>query len=280
MLSNLKNEMLQAAKSNYAIAGFNVFGIEEAIAVVEAAEIQKKPVLLMLNRVAISQYSLKTWADMLQPVAEQGKVPVSLHLDHCTDLDEIKRAVDVGFTSVMYDGSHFPMNENIESTNQIAQYCKKYNVALEGEVGSVPYDDRPGSKTIGYTSEEELTRYSQEGQADWIAVSVGQVHRLRHGHCEVDFELMERLSKITDKPLVIHGGSSVLPEMLNKLCCNYSTAKVNVGTRIRRTLFTTLREEMNMNPEEYDRFTLFKRPLEEVKRTAGEVIMSLGPQNG
>lgn len=270
--------MLQAAKSNYAIVGFNVFGIDEAAAVVEAAEIKNQPVLLMMNRVAIAQYSSKTWANMLRPIAEQGKVPVSLHLDHCTDLAEIRRAVDAGFTSVMYDGSHSPPEENIEKTNQIAEYCQKYGVSLEGEVGSVPYDDRPGSKTIVYTAEDELLRYAREGQADWIAVSVGQVHRLRCGHCEVDFELMERLGRITDKPLVIHGGSSVLPEALNRLCCNYPVAKVNVGTKIRRTLFTALREEMNQNPEEYDRFTLFKKPLEQVRQVAGEVISDLAPK--
>ena len=111
--------------------GFNIFGYEDAQAVIRAAERAVCPVLLMINRDARTAMAVEHWSALLNALAESSSVPVGIHLDHCTETDTLIRAIDSGFTSVMFDGSHLPITENLKITQAIAQYAHKKNVFLE-----------------------------------------------------------------------------------------------------------------------------------------------------
>jgi len=139
MLVNLTDLMQPALKSGYAVPCFNVFGYEDALAVVNAAQARNAGVILAVNLDMTLFMPLEHIIGMLKPLAQSATVPVCLHLDHNYDIPTVIRAIDAGFTSVMYDGSQLPIAENVAGVKQIVTHAKSKNVSVEAEVGSVPY---------------------------------------------------------------------------------------------------------------------------------------------
>jgi fructose-bisphosphate aldolase class II len=276
MLSNLKKEIQIASKEKYAVAGFNIFGIEDARPVIKTAELLNVPTLLMINKLASDYMPIEYWVSMLLPLARDAKVPVSIHLDHTRDVDTAIKAIEAGFTSVMYDGSQLPIEENIRNTNIVAREARKRNVTLEGEIGSVPYADIPGHAMDLSTSREMLLEYATKTDVDWIAVSVGQIHRLQNATSNIDFKAFENLKAVTEKPLVIHGGTGIKEEDLRALCMA-NVGKVNFGTSLRIAFGTELRKQVIENKDEFDRLKLFVKPSMAVGHAAEESINKVLP---
>ncbi|RHV83093.1 class II fructose-bisphosphate aldolase [Butyricicoccus sp. OF10-2] len=188
-----QNYVAQAAQQKRIIPGFNIFGYEDAQAVIRAAERAVCPVLLMINRDARTAMAVEHWSALLNALAESSSVPVGIHLDHCTETDTLIRAIDSGFTSVMFDGSHLPITENLKITQAIAQYAHKKNVFLEAELGTVPYSDI-GETEINLTDPEEAREMQEQTQVDWLAVSVGNIHRLATRKVPFNFLFCSKLN--------------------------------------------------------------------------------------
>ena len=275
MLDNLAQEVSSAADKPRILVGFNIFGAEDAVGIIRAAEKRNAPALLMINRDALKAMPMESWVNMLKPMIAATPAKIGIHLDHCSDMEVVKKAIHQGFTSVMYDGSQLPVEENIRNTNLVAEEAARYHAILEGEIGSVPYADIPGRAKDIYTSEEDLRAFAEKGRADWIAVAVGQVHRLQDKNSQVNFDALERLGKCTEKPLVIHGGSGINLEDLKRMR-GTRVGKINVGTALRLSFFKTLQEEMTRNPNNYDRGVLFERPIQAVELAAERMLEYLG----
>lgn len=271
MLSNMKKEILEASKGNGTILGFNIFGFEDAKAVIKAAEELDYPVMLMLNKLATKHLPIESWAGLLLPLAQEAKIPVGVHLDHCQDFNTIVRAIKAGFTSVMFDGSQYPVEKNIEMTKEIVKIAKCFDVAVEGEIGSVPYDDIPGAAKDITTSPEEAKKFSEESGIDWMAIAVGQVHRLTKRKSRINFERLHEIEACTDIPLVIHGVSGIheddLPDLINS-----KVGKMNFGTGLRVAFGETLKKSIEENPELYDRLVLFEKSQEAVTEEAKRIL--------
>lgn len=275
MISNLKDEVQRAAEGNTIVAGFNIFGSEDAQGVIAAAEKCNAPVFLMINKDALEAMPMQSWVDMLKPMIDGCKVKIGVHLDHCSDVDKVISGIKAGFSSVMYDGSQLPLEKNIQNIQQVAAVARAYDVTLEGEIGSVPYADIPGRAKDIYTSPEDLTRFAGEGNMDWIAIAIGQVHRLRSCVAQVNFESLARLQGCTNKPLVIHGGSGIAPEDIIKMRSS-RIGKINIGTALRIPFFKALQVELKENPTVYDRGILFKKSISAVESAAEEILSILG----
>jgi fructose-bisphosphate aldolase class II len=278
MLSNMKKEILEASKKNGTILGFNVFGFEDAKAVIEAAEELNYPVILMLNKLATKHLPIESWAGLLLPLAQEAKIPVGVHLDHCQDFNTIVRAIKSGFTSVMFDGSQYPVEKNIELTKEIVKIAKCFNVAVEGEIGSVPYADIPDAAKDMITIPEEAERFAKESGIDWMAISVGNVHRLTKTKSRINFEKLEEIEKCTDLPLVIHGLSGIHEDDLPRII-NSRIGKMNFGTGLRVAFGETLKKSIEENPELYDRLILFENSQKAVKEEAKRILELLKVKN-
>lgn len=274
MLNNMRDIIKKASLSPGIIVGFNIFGMEDARAVIQAAEEMDKPVLLMLNKLAIEYMPIKSWSGLLLPLAEDARVPVSVHLDHCKDFKKVVTAIHEGFTSVMYDGSQLPIEENVKRTREIVKIAQCFNVAVEGEVGSVPYADIPGAAKDSITSVEEARIFAEESGADWMAVAVGQVHRLVEEKCRIKFDLLQEIQEAASLPLVIHGGSGVESGDVDKLL-GYHVGKMNYGTGLRLAFGEALKKSIQENPNEYDRLRLFEGSVDAVREEAKRVITQL-----
>lgn len=278
MLVTLKEILNEAANNNYAIAGFNVFGYEDATMVIEAAQELNTPVILMTNRDAVVHMPIKILGKVLTDLAAEATVPVCVHLDHGKSVDEVVEAIKAGFSSVMYDGSQLPLEENIRNTKKIAEIAHYFDVSIEGEIGSVGYSDPSINAKAMYTVPEEAKAFVQETGIDAVAVAIGTLHRMQAQEANIQYDRLKDIEKVVDIPLVIHGSTGVKDDDLIKLS-KHRVGKVNIGTALRMAFGNTLRDEMNSKPEEFDRIKFFKKPMIELKNVAKEKMIILGAKS-
>ena len=275
MISNLKDILIPAQDEGYAVACFNVFGYEDALAVVEAAEARNASVILSINLDMRQFMTMEQIIGMLRPMAEKAKVPVCLHLDHTYEMDIVKQAVDSGFTSVMFDGSQLSISENIASIYDIVSYAHPKGVSVEAEVGSVPYATGRDHIKSAITEVSEALAMEEQGQPDALAISIGNVHRLESGSVAIDLDRFNELEKALSLPLVIHGTSGLEDKDIQMLALR-QVAKFNVGTILRKSFGNSLRTTLASDPVVFDRITIMKRLIPDMSATASQMIHLLG----
>ena len=193
MLVNLRDLLVPAQRGAYAVPCFNVFGYEDARAVLDAAERRAAGVILSINLDMTRFMPVAHIAAMLRPLAEDSSAPVCLHLDHCYEIVAVKAAIDCGFTSVMYDGSQLPIAANIAGIREVADYGRAGGVSVEAEVGSVPYASGRDHIRSQLTDIDEALAMEREAAPDALAISVGNVHRIESGFVDIDFAHFEAL---------------------------------------------------------------------------------------
>jgi len=274
MLYNLKDILQIGNEKGYAIAAFNVYGYEDAVAVLEAAEELRKPVILMANRDAIEHMTTEFIGEIMIRLGKRAKVPVCVHLDHATSIESIKDAIDVGFTSVMFDGSQLPFDDNVAITKEVVAMAHPKDISVEAEIGAVGYSDPTIDFTPQYTEPDQAKEFAELTNVDALAVAVGTVHRMVTQNACLQFERLKKIKELVRTPLVIHGSTGVADEDLVKLV-KYGVRKINLGTTLRLAFGNTLRQQFEQNPEAFDRIKLFKKCMVAVKDTAKEKIQLL-----
>jgi len=274
MLVNLQQILPDASKSQGAIPCCNVFGFEDAMAIIKAAERVNRPVILAANKDMVEQLGVKAMAGMLLPLIEDSPTAICLHLDHCYDEHVIYQAMQAGFSSVMFDGSQLSLSENIRRTSQVVSVAKSLGVSVEGEIGSVPYEEgRDHIKSI-FTVPEEAAQYASESGLDCLAVAVGNIHRLSTPTSTIDYELLSAIEERVNVPLVIHGTSGIKEADLLTLK-KTAVAKFNVGTSLRQALGHNLRTAMQAEPEQYDRQYFMGKVSPHIEREATRILTLL-----
>ncbi len=274
MIVTLNDVLKYTMEKSYAVPAFNVFGYEDAKAVIEAAEELKAPVILATNKVAISHMSMPILGNMLSKLAENATVPIVVHLDHGSDYDTVVSALKSGYSSVMYDGSQLPLEENIQTTKEIVKVSHAFGIPVEAEIGSVGYTDPNMGMKATLTDPAEAEEFSKRTGVDALAVAVGTLHRMEEQTADLRFDLIEEIERRIDVPLVMHGSTGIPDEDLKKIT-KTNFGKVNIGTALRMAFGNTLRKEIEEQPETFDRMELFKEPMKAVKEAAMEKIKLL-----
>ena len=251
-----------------AVAGLVVLGWEDARAYVAAAEAECRPVILQAGPGARAHTPLPILGAMFRYLAENALVPVVAHLDHGTDMDQCRTAIECGFTSVMYDGSALPFAENILRTAEVAAMARALGVGIEAELGFVGYADGVASKG---TDPAQVAQFWRETGVDALAVSVGNLHLMQEGTALIDLPRLEAIAKAAPGlPLVLHGGSGIAPD-LRRILARNAICKVNIGTELRMAFGQALRVAVNRAPARFDRIELLsetERPLIAAARAA------------
>ncbi|WP_434055722.1 MAG: class II fructose-bisphosphate aldolase [Roseibium sp.] len=266
-------EVLEPALSEgYALAGLVVLGWEDAVAFVEAAEEAGSPVILQAGPGCRAHTPVPVIGKMMRHLADQASVPVVCHLDHGYTVDECRAGIDHGFTSVMFDGSKLPISENIELTASLVREAHAANVSVEGEVGYVGYAHGAAS---AFTDPAEAARFDRESGADAIAVSVGNVHLQTEKTDGIDFDAVEAIEDVTSKPLVLHGGSGIPPEIRQRLAHGTRVCKFNLGTELRQTFGRTLRQTLAEQPEMFDRLAILKSTMPALRESVSDILKTI-----
>jgi ketose-bisphosphate aldolase len=254
-LVNMKKILEDARRHKYAVAAFDVSNYDMAAAVIEVAEELKAPVILMGIKLDLEENKIDYWMSSLKIMAEKAYVPVCIHLDHAVDFEFIKRAIEKGFTSVMYDGSILSLEENIKQTKIVVDYAHKYGVTVEAELGhvgngnvgnsevEVESDKNENDKDL-LTNSDEMERFINKTGVDALAVAIGTVHGAYIKKPELDFERLKRLNELSSVPLVMHGGSNTPDEAVKK-SIELGICKLNVFSEILAAFFTSLKEVLN-----------------------------------
>jgi fructose-bisphosphate aldolase, class II len=275
VLVNLAQILSPASERGYAVASFNVFGWEDARACVSAAEELGAPVVLAANLAFRQFMPLELIAGMLRRLAEDAATPVCVHLDHCYEIPEARRAIAAGFTSVMYDGSQLSLEENIAGTAQVVEFAHCAGCSVEAEIGSVPYAEGRAHIKSELTEPASAERLSRESGADALAVSIGNIHRLTKPGATIDFARLERIEALVRIPLVIHGTSGISEEDIARLA-RTRVAKFNIGTVLRQAFGASLRESLGVRPERFDRLEIMADVMSGVQCAAERMITLLG----
>jgi fructose-bisphosphate aldolase class II len=278
MLLNLAKILAPAVDGGYSVACFNVFGWEDARAVVDGAAELNAPVILAVNLDFRRFMPMEAICVMLRSLAESAAVPVCIHLDHTYEVDEVLRAVDLGFGSVMYDGSQLTLEENIAGTQRVAQYAHAAGCSVEAEIGSVPYAEGRAHIKSELTQVSDAVRFAAESGTDALAVSVGNVHRLQQPGANIDFARLAQIEAAVRVPLVIHGTSGLFERDIVRLA-RTRIAKFNIGTVLRQAFGRGLRDTLARYPDRFDRLEIMRDAMPAVSREAMRMITLLGWPN-
>jgi fructose-bisphosphate aldolase, class II len=273
-------EVLQPAlREGYAVAGFVCLGWEDMRAFVEAAEAENQPVILQAGPGCRAHTPLPILGAMFRHLAEGASVPVVTHLDHGRSKAEAQAAIDEGFTSVMFDGSHLPLSENIRQTAEIATLAHAAGVSCEGEIGFVGY---AGGAASHGTNAAEAARFALETAVDAMAIAVGNVHLQQDHASQIDETAVAAISTALNViargpvPLVIHGGSGVPPLQRQRLARSTAICKFNIGTELRQAFGNALRQTLQDNPAEFDRVKILAATEPAMVTNARRILRALG----
>ncbi len=272
-LATLKDVLQPAYEQGYAVGGLVTLGWEDMRAYVAAAEAENAPVILQAGPSCREHTPLPILGKMFRHLAEGASVPVVAHLDHGYTYEDCKVALDSGFTSLMFDGSRKPLQQNIDETAAIAEMAHAAGISCEGEIGFVGYSGGEGSNG---TDPEEAAQFARETGVDAMAISVGNVHLQQNKEGGLDEDRIARIDALTEVPLVIHGGSGVPVEQRTRLAKGTSICKFNIGTELRMAFGNALRDAVNSDPDRFDRVTILKETHDPVEAAARAVIRAFG----
>ena len=230
MLVNMKELLEKAQKTEYAVGSFSVANMEMVLGVIKAAEEANAPIILQIAEVRLPFSPLKIFGPLMIAAAKEAKVPVAVHLDHGTTFDCIKTALELGFTSVMFDGSHLPLEENIAETKKVIAEAKKYGAAVEAEIGCVGGSE-DGSVDIAMrcTSPDQAVKFFSETKVDALAIAIGNAHGFYKDAPQLRFDILSDVAAAVSCPLVLHGGTGIEPEDFIK-CRRNGIKKINIAT--------------------------------------------------
>lgn len=268
-LATLSDVLQPALKQGYAVAGLVTLGWEEMRAYVAAAEAEEVPVILQAGPSCRAHTPLPVLGKMFRHLADQASVPVVAHLDHGYTYEECKEALDSGFTSLMFDGSRKPLQQNIEETARIAEMAHAAGISCEGEIGFVGYS---GGENSAGTDPEEAAKFAKDSGVDAMAISVGNVHLQQDKEGGLDVARIRAIEALTEVPLVIHGGSGVPVEQRSALARGSKICKFNIGTELRMAFGHALRDAVNADPDRFDRVSILKETHDPVFNATRRVL--------
>ncbi|TCN27412.1 class II fructose-bisphosphate aldolase [Mesobacillus foraminis] len=233
MLLNTMDILIDAEKHNYAAAAFSVYNWETVNAAVEAAEKANTPVILALAERYLDYIDIDVFAAMARVRAEKAIVPVSIHMDHAYKKESIKKAISAGFSSVMFDGSHLPFEENVQQTKEIVEVAHRAGVSVEAELGSIAigkHSDEEAAENV-LTDPQMARLFVEETKIDFLAPAIGTVHGMYAAEPNIDLARLSKIRECTDIPQVLHGGSGTPGDFI-LAAINSGIRKININTEV------------------------------------------------
>jgi len=229
LLVNLNDVLGYTKVKKFGVGMFNGLSADFYEGLIDAAEELKTPIIIGIADRFVDRLDFEMLAEVMIFLAKRSSVPVCVHLDHAKSLKNIIRAIKAGFTSVMFDGSNLPFEENIKKTKEVVEIAHSVGVSVEGELGVVGRGEWDFKNPEFYTKPEEAEVFAKQTGVDALAVSIGTVHGVYKGEPKLDFERLAEIRKRVDCYLVLHGGSGLSDDDFKK-CIEYGINKVNIFT--------------------------------------------------
>jgi fructose-bisphosphate aldolase class II len=282
-MKNLKYYFKKAQKERWAIGQFNFSTLEQLKGIFEAAKEQQSPVILGTSEGESKFLGLEEISAVVRVLKKKHGVPAFLNLDHGKDLNWIKKSIACGYDAIHFDGSVFPFEENIKMAKEIRKITSKKGIFLEGEIDSIRGESKMhrGEAQISkeaFTLPEKALKFIREAKIDSLAIFIGNVHGVYEIMPQLDFDLLEKIKKISSVFLVLHGGSGI-PDIEIKKAVDLGINKVNFNTEIRAVWRQSLERSLKESPEEMKPYKILSSAQDEVKKKVAEKIILLKSQN-
>ena len=284
MLVSMKEMLADAKAKHYAIPAFDVSNYEMMRAVLDACEAERSPALLQALGVDFDGKGLPILTEMIKEATKHYTVPVCLHLDHATDIDFIRAALDVGFSSVMYDGSVLPFDENAQMTKKVVDLAHAYGATVEAELGHV------GNAMVGnendavknedpedtLTLPDEVVRFKAITDVDALAIAIGTAHGVYLRTPTLRIDRLDEITALSDLPLVLHGGSGT-PDDQMQAAIAHGITKINIFSDVVGAMNLGLKNKLNTmtNPSTWPAF-VFEEARERMRAAVTEKIRVFG----
>ncbi|WP_353893195.1 class II fructose-1,6-bisphosphate aldolase [Proteinivorax hydrogeniformans] len=280
-LVTLRELLKDAQEKNYAVGAFNTNNMEIVQAIIEAAEEERSPVILQASQGGVKYAGLDYVVAMVEAAAKNATVPVALHLDHGTSFEQIIKCVRAGFSSVMFDGSKHPLEENIEKTAKVIEIAHAAGLSVEaelGKIGGTEDDITVSEEDAMMTNPEEAKYFVEKTNVDALAIAIGTAHGPYKGEPKLDFDRLKTIRSMVSTPLVLHGASGVGEESIKKVI-ELGITKINIDTDIRQAFTRGVQDVVNSKPEEYDPRKILGPAKEEMKKIIKEKMQLFGCAN-
>ena len=268
MIVNSTEILKKARKKGIAIPQFNINNLEWTKYILEECNKNNSPVILGITEKTVNYMGgYKVVSNLIKDLDSSLsiKIPIVIHLDHGSSFEACKEAIDNGFTSVMIDASRLSLEENIKLTKKVVEYAEKYTVTVEAELGSI------GNNTKLYTNLEEAIEFTKKTKIDSLAPAIGTVHGIYQEQAKLDLNLCDQISKFTNIPLVLHGGSG-LDEIIIKQAIKAGITKININTELQIAWSNALKKYLIENGRIYDPIKIISSGEKEIKRVIREKI--------
>lgn len=256
MLVNTKEMLDKANEKNYGVPHANVVDQHTLKASIKACKELHMPLIIGWAEVHEPFITMEELVYLCKLYLKDVDVPVAIHLDHASSIEVVKKAIELGFTSVMFDGSMLPIEENIAKTREVVEYAHQLRVTVEAELGHVGQgsdDDIEDKKADLYTKPEEAVKFVKSTGIDSLAIAIGTAHGEYKKAPSIDYERLNKIKKVVDIPLVLHGSSGTGLEKLQK-CVDEGINKINICTDLLKAGSLYLKE--NANKKLYDKLSL------------------------
>ncbi len=301
MITTSKELLDKAYKQKYAIGHFNIYNLETIQSVINACEKLKSPAILATSESAIEYAGHELLFKMIKEAAEESKIPLSIHLDHGRNFAIIKKCIQLGYTSIMFDGSKKEFEENIKQTEKVVNLCEDKNISVEGELGTIGgAEDDVKSRKILLTDPKKAKEFIERTGINCLAIAIGTSHGAYkfEGNAKLDIKRLKEINKICNTPLVLHGASEVPKELVNlankygaklkglqgvpstklKQAIKNGIAKVNTDTDLRLAFTSGIRHQLAINKEEFNPRSVFSEGKKEMQKVVEQRIKELGSE--
>lgn len=272
-------ELLQEAdKGGYAVGAFNANNMEIVQAIIEAAQEESSPVILQASQGAVKYAGIEYIVGMVKVAAENATVPVVLHLDHGTSFEQIVQCVRYGFSSVMIDGSKYPLEENITLVKKVMEVAGGAGLSVEaelGKIGGTEDDISVDEKEALMTVPKEAAYFAEQTKVDALAIAIGTAHGPYKGIPKLDFTRLEEINKLVATPLVLHGASGVPDDAITQ-AIGLGICKINIDTQLRQAFVAGVKKVLEANPKEIDPRKILGPAKEQMKAVVKEKMRLFG----
>lgn len=274
-------DVLAPVCSGWGVGAFNVHNLDDARAVVEAAENVQSPVILLVSQSAINYAGASYVAQICKVAAQEVSVPVAVQLDHGQSFELAVECMRQGLTGVMFDGSHLPLDENIAQTKKVVEVARIFGVSVEGELGVLggKEDDLVVDEADAkYTDPTQALRFVEETGIDVFAPAIGTAHGFYTHEPKLDFERLALIRSKVVVPIALHGSSGLSSEAVQQ-ALDLGVQKVNIGTDLKAMYVDSIREFLKNNPKEHEPRKVFihaRKAMIELVQTRLQLLGSAG----
>ncbi|RJX37420.1 class II fructose-1,6-bisphosphate aldolase [Paenibacillus pinisoli] len=276
------NEFLPKAKANkFAVGQFNMNNLEFAQATVEAAMEENSPFIYGVSEGALKYMGIEFTVAMAEAAAKKSGLPIALHLDHGSSFEVAMKCIRAGFSSVMFDGSHYGLEENIKLTKEVVKAARAMGVSVEGElgtIGGVEDDLSVDEADATLAKPEEAIRFYEETGVDCLAIAVGTAHGMYSGEPKIHYDIIQKVSDAIPVPVVLHGGSGV-PDEAIRLSIAAGVGKINVNTENQVACTNAIREVLGAKADVIDPRKYLTPARAAMKAVIQEKIRLFGSSN-